>query len=505
MALLLGMSPAIADEGAPGVAGAAAVGLPEDVDLPAATQVVTDSDASLSSTSGEVSVLIGHGSSSPVVHKLRTETQAQAEQLAADLNEQPGVVAAPTTALQSFGVANTEPLAPSQWNLPMLGVPAAWQATQGAGVVVAVIDTGVDATHPDLVGRVLPEIDLLPDTTPEPEQNGHGTRIAGIIAGGLNNTGIAGVAPQASILPVSALDPAGFGDSSTVARAIIAAADAGARVINLSLGGPDKDPVLDKACAYAFQKGAVVVAAGGNSYADGNRVQYPAASPNVIAVASVDRTGNPSAFSNTGSHIDIAAPGEGILAPYPGGTWNTESGTSFAAPHVAAVAALVLSANPRMTAGQAADTVVRTAQDDLSGNGRDDQLGQGVVRADSAVATARALSVSAPPANAKLRLKGFDASPEPARRGEQVTLSVRVQARYADAKWHSTPMPALVRFEFKRSGRNKYRAIAVVASGADGRALMQTVVTHSGRWRAKVQQPNGRWTTSRTDYLKVRR
>ena len=106
---------------------------------------------------------------------------------------------------------------------------------------------------------------------------------------------MAGVAPQATILPISALDPAGYGDSSTVARGIIAAADAGARVINLSLGGPDRDPVLDEACAYAFAKGAVVVAAGGNSYLTGNQVQYPAASPNVLAVASVDRTGNPSA------------------------------------------------------------------------------------------------------------------------------------------------------------------------------------------------------------------
>jgi type VII secretion-associated serine protease mycosin len=504
MSLLLGAPPATADE-------TTSPDLPttmsavEGVELPASTEDVTTTDTSLRSTSREVTVLMDQGSASPTVHKLRTETSAQAEQLAAELSQQPGVVAAPTTRLRAFEVTNTEPMAPSQWNLPMVGVPAAWQVAQGAGVVVAIIDTGVDATHPDLVGRVLTEIDLLPAVTPLPEQNGHGTRIAGIIAAGLNDLGTAGVAPQASILPVSALDPAGYGDSSTVARAIIAAADAGARVINLSLGGPDRDPVLDQACAYAFQKGAVVVAAGGNSYADGNAVQYPAASPKVIAVASVDRTGTPSAFSNTGSHIDIAAPGEGILAPYPAKSYNTESGTSFAAPHVSATAALVLSANPRLTATQVSDLVIRTAQDDISGNGRDDQLGQGVVRADRAVQAARALSVTPPPANAKLRLRAFDAAPEPARRGRPTTVAVTVQARYPNKVWRAMPTPTLVTFEFKRAGRKKYRAMAVVASGADGRAVMQAMARHSGRWRAKVQQPNGRWTVSKADVLKVRR
>ena len=246
----------------------------------------------------------------------------------------------------------------------------------------------MDATHPDLAGRVLPEIDLLPEVTPLPEQNGHGTRVASLIAGSLNGFGMAGIAPQSTILPVSALDPAGYGDSSTVARAIIAAADAGARVINLSLGGPDQDPVLDQACAYAFARGAIVVAAGGNSYLTGNQIQYPAASPNVLAVASVDRTGNPSGFSNTGPHIDIAAPGEMVLAALPGAVFDEESGTSFAAPQVSATVALVLAVNPSLTAAEAASVVQMNAADDISGNGRDDQLGQGLLRADRAVAAA---------------------------------------------------------------------------------------------------------------------
>jgi type VII secretion-associated serine protease mycosin len=480
-------------------------GLPDGVVLPVPARDVTDTDESLRSTRNEVSVLSDDGAGTPTVTKLRADSPAAAVELASQLDAQPGVVAAPTTRLRAFEAVNPEPLAPSQWNLPMVGATDAWAFSQGAGVVVAVIDTGLDAAHPDLAGRVLPEIDLLPEVTPAPEQNGHGTRVASLIAGSLNGGGMAGVAPQATILPISALDPAGYGDSSTVARAIIAAADAGARVINLSLGGPDKDPILDQACAYAFTKGAIVVAAGGNSYLNGNQVQYPAASPNVLAVASVDRTGTPSGFSNTGPHIDIAAPGEGILAALPGGGYDEESGTSFAAPHVAAAVALVLAANPALTSAEAASVVQMTAADDASGNGRDDQLGQGIVRADRAVATALTLTSAGLPANARVRLRGFNALGEPGRRGHATTFTVQVQARFPDSTWRPDPIPTLVRFEFRPSGSRKYRQVAVVASGPDGRATFSAVPPRSGKWRARVQQANGRWSVSGTDFLKVRR
>jgi len=507
-ALLAGMSPAAADPADPGLPSppdASSPGLPERVVLPVPAHDVTDSDESLRSTLNEVSVIVDNPSGAPTVTKLRADSSADATELAADLDAQPGVTAAPTTRLRAFEAPNPEPLAPSQWNLSMVGATDAWTMSQGAGVIVAVIDSGVDATHPDLAGRVQGEIDLLPEVTPAPEQNGHGTRVASLIVGSLNAVGMAGVAPQATILPISALDPAGYGDSSTVARGIIAAADAGARVINLSLGGPDQDPVLDQACAYAFAKGAVVVAAGGNSYLTGNQVQYPAASPNVLAVASVDRTGNPSGFSNTGPHIDLAAPGEAVLAAVPGAGYTEESGTSFAAPHVAATLALVLSANPALSSAEAASVVQLTAVDDVSGNGRDDQLGQGVVRADRAVATALAMTASGLPASARVRLRKFNALGEPGHRGTATTFTVQVQARYPDGAWRIDPVPTLVRFEFRASGSRKYRQVAVVASGADGRAILQAVPPRNGKWRARVQQANGRWTASGTDFLKVRR
>lgn len=496
-------------------------GLTQGVDLQSPAQDVTESDHSLKNTTNEVSVLVDHGDGSPTVTKLRTATAAEATELASSLDSRPGVVAAPTTRLQVLAAPNPEPMAASQWNLPMVGATDAWAISQGARVVVAVIDTGVDGTHPDLAHRVLPEIDLLPDVSPTPEQNGHGTRVASIIAGSLNAFGIAGVAPQATILPVSALDPEGFGDSSTVARAIIAAADAGARVINLSLGGPDKDPVLDRACAYATAKGSVVVAAGGNTYLTGNRVQYPAASPHVLAVASVDRAGNPSDFTNTGSYIDIAAPGEGVVAAIPGGTFDEESGSSFAAPHVAGTLALVLSANPGLNATEAAAIVKMTATPTAGTTVTDRQVGRGILRADSAVASALKITPSATPAYSRVRLRGFDAVGEPARRGRSTTFTVTVQTLNHDGVWRTRPVPIalrfekqvwkaeavpiLVRFEFRPEGARKFRKISVTATGADGRAVLRTVPPRSGTWRARVQQPNGSWTASSTDYLKVRR
>lgn len=474
-------------------------------DLPVEATDVTGSDASLRTASSEVTVMVTGPDGQPAVSKLRADSPQEAQQLAEHLDAERGVVAAPTTVMRALGPVNAEPLAPRQWNLNMVGAPGAWAYTQGAGVKVAVVDTGVDATHPDLVGRVLPEIDLLPGVAPLPAENSHGTRVASLIAGSINKYGMAGVAPQSMILPVAALDPSGIGDSSTVARAIIAATNAGARVINLSLGGPDRDPVLDQACLYAYRHGAVVVAAGGNSFLEGNRIQFPAASPNVVAVAAEDATGNPAGFSNTGSYIDLAAPGEDILAAIPGSTFDVESGTSFAAPHVSGALALTIAANPRLTSAQLVSIITLTAQDDISGNGWDDQLGFGTVRADRAVATARVMVAGRIAPGAKVRLRTLNARPEPIRRGKVLTVGVNVQVRWINGEWHTNQLPAVVRFEFKAKGTKKYKVAAQVPSLSNGTATMQTVAVKSGRWRAKVLQANGTWTVSKTDYVKVKK
>ncbi len=170
MALLTGTAPASADESIPAPAPsvdptpAPSPGLPGDLTLPVPARDVTDTDESLRTTRYEVTVLVDDGAGAPAVTKLRADSSADAAVLAADLDAQPGVVAARTTRLRAFEAINPEPLAASQWNLPMVGATDAWATTQGAGVIVAVIDTGVDAAHPDLAGRVLPEIDLAWET-----------------------------------------------------------------------------------------------------------------------------------------------------------------------------------------------------------------------------------------------------------------------------------------------------------------------------------------------------
>lgn len=498
--LILGPVPAMADDSTGSAAKAEPTPTIEKLPVPATD--VTTSDTNLRSTGREVAVISDDGHGSPTVVKLRARTPAKARELARKLDKRPGVVAVPNSTIRAFGLLESEPRGSQQWNVSMVHAPSAWGTTRGAGVTVAVIDTRIDATHPDLVGRVLPEIDLVPDDEPGPDLLGHGTRVATLIAGGLNHVGMAGVAPQAKILPVVALDPVGYGDTSTLARAIIEAADAGARVINMSLGGPDRDAVLDRACAYAHSKGATLVAAAGNSYEDDNDVQYPAASPYVLGVASVDSTGSPSEFSNTGSYVDLAAPGQSILAGMPGGGFSVQTGTSFAAPHVAGTLALMASANHSLTATDLTTLVTLTAADDVSGNGRDDELGFGVVRADRAVAAAKA-ALTSPKPTARLRLRRANASPEPLRRGRVAKVTVQVLVRYPDGSWRADPMPATVRFEFKSNKSDRYRFVGLVGSRAGGKAQILTIPKTSGKWRAKVLQADGTWTVSKVDRLKV--
>jgi hypothetical protein len=165
----------------------------------------------------------------------------------------------------------------------------------------------------------------------------------------------------------------------------------------------------------------------------------------------------------------------------------------------------VAAANPALSAAQIISAVTLTAQDDVSGNGRDDQLGYGIVRADRAVAAALSMQASDLPAGARLRLRGLDALPEPGHRGQVTTVRVVVQARYPDRSWRPDPLPALVRFEFKPTGSRKFRQQGVVASGTDGVDVLQVPSTRSGIWRAKVRQPTGKWSASNIDRLRVRR
>jgi type VII secretion-associated serine protease mycosin len=257
-----------------------------------------------------------------------------------------------------------------------------WQVGRGAGQVVAVVDTGVDGTHPDLAGRVLPGTDLIrTGATGWDDGYGHGTHVAGIIAATAGNgIGIAGLAPAASILPVRVLDDDGAGWDGDVAAGLIWAADHGASVINLSLGGPDSSDAVSAAVSYAIGRGALVVVAAGNDRTSGNPVEYPAAftRPGMLAVAATTRANVSASYSSSGRYVTLAAPGDGVVSTLPGNRYGTLSGTSMAAPYVAASAALLRAVTPTLTPA-ALGQALTDAADDLQTPGRDDETGAGLV------------------------------------------------------------------------------------------------------------------------------
>lgn len=291
-----------------------------------------------------------------------------------------------------------------QWNLVRVGCPEAWNVTTGtADVSVAVLDTGVDFSHPDLVGRLdaRNDWDFIDADDVADDDSGHGTHVAGIIAANTGNgMDVAGVAPGITLLPVRILNARGSGDTVGLARGIRWAADKGASVINLSLGFSSPSSVVEDAIGYARSKGCLLVAASGNSGTASLR--YPAAYPEVLAVGATDAADARATFSQYGSGLGLVAPGvgavdsggalEGILslrpvsgpAARPGVSTGRETGTSVAAPHVAAAAALLRSAHPTWTATVIANKLLATAEN-LGPAGKDAETGYGLLRVDRAL------------------------------------------------------------------------------------------------------------------------
>nr|WP_258545015.1 type VII secretion-associated serine protease mycosin [Micromonospora provocatoris] len=316
-------------------------------------------------------------------------------------------------------VLRTDQVRDEQWQLEELRAKTAWRTSTGRGVVVAVIDSGVDGTHPDLAGQVLPGLDLVtPDGSDGPDPVGHGTTVAGLIAGRADDDrGVLGLAPDAKILPVRVLDAENrYDDALIIARAVRWAVDNGAQVVNLSLGGSSDNPALAAALDYAFARDVVVVACTGNlATSTTTEVWYPAREPGVLAVAGLERTSeNLWSGSITGHETVLSAPATGLYGARPEGYWRVQ-GTSFAAPLVAATAALVRARYPKMSAGDVVNRLITTARD-LGPTGRDDRFGYGLVDPVAAL-TADVPSVGHNPLddNASPGVVGF--GPAPATRG----------------------------------------------------------------------------------------
>ncbi len=244
----------------------------------------------------------------------------------------------------------------------------------GRGVTIAILDTGVGSDATFGSGR-LNALDIGLGLTPgKGNEDGHGTAVASL-AGGLA-ADAAGVAPAANLLSIRVTDANGTSDIFTLAQAIVAAVDAGARVVNISLGGYATNQLLNSAIGYAETHGAVIVAAAGNDQAA--QLAWPAADPRVISVGAVDKAGQQVAFSNSGPQLELTAPGYGVQAAWLDGQRAYVDGTSASAPLVSGAIAAVMSKNPGMTAAEAAQLLTRTASDSGS-PGADPNYGNGIL------------------------------------------------------------------------------------------------------------------------------
>jgi type VII secretion-associated serine protease mycosin len=319
------------------------------------------------------------------------------------------VTAASFVLLVPVAPADADTIRDQEWALSFLHAQQAWRTTEGQGVTVAVLDTGVDGTHPDLTGQVLPGKDFVGFGAEQGDASWarHGTAMAGIIAGhghGPGDTeGVLGIAPRARILPVRVIlestDPArnkartSRGDA--LAEGIRWAADHGADVINLSLGDdsasahPDRDE--DDAVQYALSKGVPVVASAGNDGQKGDHISYPAAYPGVIAVSAVDHDGAHAAFSTSSWYTTVSAPGVDVVIADPDRRYYDGWGTSAASAFVSGTVALVRAAYPRLTPAQIKKLLTGTARDVPAG-GRDDAEGYGIVDPAAALRAAGTLS-----------------------------------------------------------------------------------------------------------------
>ncbi|MFD8522027.1 type VII secretion-associated serine protease mycosin [Streptomyces capillispiralis] len=315
------------------------------------------------------------------------------------------VLLAGTLVLLPATPAHADGIRARQWSLEAMRTQEAWRTTQGEGVTVAVLDTGVEADHPDLDGNVLPGEDLVGFGASEGDRAWarHGTAMAGIIAGhghGPGNTdGVMGIAPEARILPVRVIledgDPSRAKARSTrgnaLAEGIRWAADHGADVINLSLGDDSAsahpEPGEDEAIQYALRKGVVVVASAGNGGEKGDHISYPAAYPGVIAVTAVDRYGTRAPFSTRRWYATVSAPGVDVIIADPDHKYYEGWGTSAAAAFVSGAVALVRAAHPGLTPAQVKRLLEDTARN-APADGRDDSRGFGFIDPVAAIEAA---------------------------------------------------------------------------------------------------------------------
>ena len=323
------------------------------------------------------------------------------------LGAQPDIAFAEPDYLAHIILTPDDPQYAQQWALPKIGAPAAWDTTTGSSnVVIAVIDAGIDASHPDLSGQLwtnpgeiagngldddnngyVDDIhgwNLVDDNANLTDNTGHGTQIAGVIAAATDNgLGVAGVCWDCRLMVVKVTQSGGVANYSDIAAGVAYAAQKGAEVINLSLGGYSDSATLRAAVASAAQSAVVVGGAGNDDLSD---AFYPAAYDDVLAVAGTTDADAKVSTSNHGSWVDVSAPGEDITTTFDGGGYGASSGTSLAAPFAAGLAGLLRSQHPGWSADMVRAQIVHTTDDiDSLNPGYEGQLGSGRINANSAI------------------------------------------------------------------------------------------------------------------------
>lgn len=359
---------------------------PETVETPEATVsllVGLDSAASLNSLQ-ERSAFPLHDVGLARLNVYRVDVPAsRAEELRREMAAFPEVAyVEPDGAVTAQDVIPGDPGFPFQYALVNIRAPQGWDVTTGSHLVtIAIVDSGVDQTHPELAPKLLPGYDFVNADADPQDDNGHGTHVAGIAAAMSNNgLGMAGVSWGARILPVKVLNAFNTGTYSNVAAGIVWATDQGAHVINLSLGGASPSLTLENAVNYAAAHGVLMAAAAGNT---GGALLYPARYPAVIAVASTNAANLRAPSSAFGPELDLSAPGVSIYSLAPGGGYTILSGTSMSAPHISGALALLLSL-PGVGPAQAR-SYLETSALDLDTPGWDVFTGYGLIQLDAAL------------------------------------------------------------------------------------------------------------------------
>ena len=326
----------------------------------------------------------------PVISTVLVKTKSKARAIVAQALGRSRTIGAEMNHRVSIDAYN-DTYRSQQWALTAFNAEAVHKSSRGAGITVAVIDTGVKESHPDLDPEiVLSGTDYIAPGTSANDENGHGTHVAGIIAAQRNNgRGIAGLAPRAKILPVRVLDRNGSGTSANVSKGIIYAADRGAKVINLSLGSTQSSSAMQSAVSYAISKNVLVVAAAGNRGCGilGTPTEYPAAYSGVVGVGGVTPSLQRVSSSSCGSWVDVAAPGQSIMSTMirssvglgcsSSADYCSLTGTSFATAFVSAAGALAIERR-----GWSQSTVASRLQStatDLSPSGKDKNTGAGFI------------------------------------------------------------------------------------------------------------------------------